>query len=351
MSAATLASPTVSEFAAAVRAALSDLSADEIDDLTDGLEADLTDRLADGAVAELGDPVAYAEELRTAAGLPHRAGATRAGAPSRPQVMDALRNAPREAAVAFREFGAAHPSLGRLRDFLVSLRPVWWLFRATVVTALIVNVLRPGWWTPINGLTIAVGIGVLVLSVQFGRGKWLPFAWMRGLLIAINVILILAVPFVFAGVVTAVNNGWYLQTYADESSSDLSRSGLMENGNQVSNIFAYDAQGQPLTDVQLYDQDGRPLDVSGDPTAPTLETGQDSILVPNQTVPGRLGWNVYPLGHVSADDLSDDGTIKHSVTPTPARLPFAAATPLAGSSSTAAPMPSPVATGTPTPAP
>jgi uncharacterized membrane protein len=79
MSAATLALPVITEFAAAVRSALSDLGPDEADDLTDGLEADLTDRLADGDATELGDPAAYAEELRAAAGLPHRPAASPAG--------------------------------------------------------------------------------------------------------------------------------------------------------------------------------------------------------------------------------------------------------------------------------
>ena len=143
-----------------------------------------------------------------------------------------------------------------------------------------------------------------MISVQFGRGKWLPFAWMRGLLLAVNVILVLSAPFVVAGAATAVNNGWYSTAYADDSGSDLSGSGLLENGNQVSNIFAYDAQGNPLTDVQLYDQDGKPLNLSGDPASPTFSVGS-GILVPNQEVPGRLGWNVFPLGHVSEGDLTD----------------------------------------------
>src|SRR4051794_23641314 len=172
MSTSTLASPAVAEFAAAVRAALTDLAPDEIDELTDGLEADLTDRLSDADAAELGDPGAYAEELRAAAGLPHRP-AARAGFASE---LAELRHAPKIIADAFRQFGAAHPWLGRVRDFLVAVRPLWWAFRAAVVIALIINITTPGWSAPINGINILIGLGVLVLSVQFGRGKWLPFA-------------------------------------------------------------------------------------------------------------------------------------------------------------------------------
>lgn len=323
MSTSTLASPAIAAFATAVRAALADLAPDEIDELTDGLEADLTDRLSDTETADLGDPHAYAEELRAAAGLPHRP-APRAGFAAE------LRHAPKIVAAAFREFGAAHPLIGYVRDFLVALRPLWWVFRAAVITALIGNVTNPG-WSPVNGFTLIVGIAALVISVQFGRGKWLPRAWMRGLMLAINVILIACTPFVVSGAATTINQGWYSQTYANQDAPDLSHSGLMENGNPVTNIFAYDGQGKPLTNVQLFDQNGKPLDLSGDPGAGSYQVGDSRILVPSQEVPGRLGWNVYPLSHVSADDLTDGGAIKHSVTPEPATPPFAVATPLAGS--------------------
>ncbi len=336
MSAATLASPAIAEFAAAVRAALSDLSPDEIDDLTDGLEADLTDRLADGDAAELGDPLAYAEELRAAAGLPHRS-------TKRPRIavdFAALRTAPAVVARDVKALVARTPWLGRLAGFLVALRPVWWVFRAVLVTS-IATIFVGG--APVNGFNVLFGIAVLIVSVQFGRGRWLPFAWMKALLLAANIILAIAAPFVIASWAGQLNDATSAQQYLDDTSNFADTSGLAYDGNQVSNIFAYDAQGNPLTDVQLFDQDGRPLDVSGDPTSPTLEDGQPGILVPSQQVPGRLGWNVYPLGHVSADDLTDDGAIKHSVTPTPAKLPFAAATPLADSTPipTAAPSPTP----------
>jgi hypothetical protein len=352
MSTATLASPTVVEFAAAVRAALSDLTIDEVDELTDGLEADLTDRLSDPDASKLDDPAAYAEELRAAAGMPHRAVARGTGSLTWQSVTEALREAPREVAQAFREFGATHPSLAHLRAFFVSLRPLWWLFRAAVVTSLVVNIVSPGWWAPINAATLLVGIAALVLSVQFGRGKWLPYAWMRGLLLALNVILILAAPFIAIGEATAINNGAYSQRYADESANDLSNTGLLENGNQVTNVFAYDAAGNPLSDVQLFDQDGKPLDLSGDPTAAYGYGDNDSVIVPNDAVTGRLGWNVYPLAHVRQSAIADDGSVKSTAHRIPAELPFGTAKPLAGSEGasgapTAAPTPSPTAAPAP----
>ncbi len=61
----------------AVRAWLADLPADEVEDLTAGMEADLAERAAESGGgtlgALLGEPEAYAAELRSAAGLPPRA--------------------------------------------------------------------------------------------------------------------------------------------------------------------------------------------------------------------------------------------------------------------------------------
>lgn len=337
MSTATLASPAVSEFAAAVRAALSDLGPDEVDDLTDGLEADLTDRLAEPEGAELGDPSAYAEELRSAAGLPHRSNRR----PGLAAEFAELRKAPSIIAHDVRAFAATHSALGQVLSFFVALRPVWWVFRAVVVTELVVLGLGGA---PVTGFGVIIGIGLLVVSVQFGRGRWLPFAWMRGLMLAVNVILVIASPFVVGGWAAQLNNAVYTQQYAD-SFSDNSNNGLLENGNQVSNIFAYDAQGNPLTDVQLFDQDGKPLDLSGDPGAPYI-VGADgtSLNVPNDAVTGRPGWNVFPLDQVGQSDVSDDGTIPPTAHRIPAEPPFAAAKPLAGS---AAALPVPSAAPTP----
>ena len=60
---------TIDTFASAVRAALSDLPADEVNDLTEGLEADLAEHFDEDPDEPMPDPIAYADELREAAGL------------------------------------------------------------------------------------------------------------------------------------------------------------------------------------------------------------------------------------------------------------------------------------------
>ncbi len=61
--------PEVRDFVAAVRMQLVDLDPDERAEITDELEADLAELLAERGSGSLGDPVAYAGELRAAAGL------------------------------------------------------------------------------------------------------------------------------------------------------------------------------------------------------------------------------------------------------------------------------------------
>ena len=65
----------VQAYVRAVRAWLGDLPADEVEDLTAGMEADLAERAAESGGplgGLLGEPEAYAAELRSAAGLPPR---------------------------------------------------------------------------------------------------------------------------------------------------------------------------------------------------------------------------------------------------------------------------------------
>ncbi len=334
MSAATLASPAIADFPAAVRAALADLTPDEIDDLTDGLEADLTERLADGDTVELGDPVAYAEELRTAAGMPHRV-KPHGGA----SVWAELRSLPAGVGRQLRSFSGRYSWLAGFGSFLVTLRPLWWVFRAAVI-AWVLHVI--GDFALISGPSVVLFLGLLVVSVQFGRGKWLPFAWMRALLLIANIVLAIATPFLVVTAATSINNASYAQSY--EGSYNYSGTGLVENGSPVGNIFAYDAEGNPLTDVQLFDQDGTPLNLVGDPGMSYYSVDGTDVLVPNQSVTGRLGWNVFPLTQVSQSDVDDYGIVKPSATPSPAVAPFGTAKPLATSPAPASTAPSAIPT-------
>jgi hypothetical protein len=322
----------VDDFARAVRAALADLPADEVDDLTDGLEADLTERAADEESPEFGDPLAYANELRSAAGLPARSS-------HRSSMGSVLGSAWADLLSGLRELHK-HPLIARLAAFFVALRPLWWAFRAAVFYGILTWAIGTS-FLAFNLGTIVLGAICLVVSVQLGRGKWQPRAWMRATLLAVNVVLVITVPVALIAITSAfgseVNNA-----YADgQNNSQLNYSGLEYNGHPISNIFAYDASGKPLTDVQLFDQKGKPLDTVPDPARTVTDA---PYLVPNNNVVGRRGWNVYPLESVGLDQLNDQGAPKKGTKPKPVTPTFLIVAPLANSASS-------TPTATPTPAP
>ncbi|TFD48876.1 hypothetical protein E3T55_12560 [Cryobacterium frigoriphilum] len=365
--AATQTSLSITDFAAAVRAQLGDLPADDVDDLTDGLEADLTEQAADATGAgaaspELGDPAAYAAELRAAADLPPRtepgSGAKREslvrrlGARARSWRADAARSI------------RLSPAGAQLLDFLLVLRPLWWVLRGWAVYV-VANIffgqsfeVLPS--DPIRGIAL---LAFVTLSVQWGRGRWLPWHWLLGFRTLVSVCAILALPwllFIAAHQITAQN---YSAANYYVPDSDFVMPGLVQNGEQVTNIFAYDADGQPVDNVQLFDQNGQPLGVVDDPAnTPSLsqydEAGTEIVLVPSRLVPGGSGWNVYPLGQVSAEDIAYpyDGLAQleqSEATPFPfAQVQPLVAAPLAGDP-TASPTPTaePTASATDVPVP
>jgi hypothetical protein len=328
----------VAGFADAVRHALADLPPDEVDELTDGLEADLAERADDAdAGADFGDPVAYADELRAAAGLRPRTRARTASG------LDAtVTGAWRDLVDGWRGV-ASNRQVRRLGAFFVSLRPLWWVFRAWVIYSIVAALFgQPT--LRLSPLTFLIGLGALVVSVQWGRGRWQARAWVRYAVIGFNVLLVLCVPIVLIATSSAVNSEVANAANAEQAGPI---GGIVDNGKPVSNIFAYDANGNPLSGVQLFDQDGKPLSAVSSPSATRVsevgdDLGRTSYLVPSLSVPGRIGWNVYPLDHVSARDLGDNGL------PTSHAVPVATRPRAASIPGLAQPAPTPTATPTPT---
>ncbi|MFC5929042.1 PepSY domain-containing protein [Cryobacterium melibiosiphilum] len=340
----------IRDFAAAVRGQLNDLPADDVDDLTDGLEADLTEQAADAADSspELGDPVAYAAELRAAADLPPRAepgaGVKRESLVRR--VGTRARSSRADAARSIRQ----SPAGAQLLDFLLVLRPLWWVLRGWAVYV-VANIFFGGSFEvlpadPIRGIAL---LAFVTLSVQWGRGRWLPWHWLLGFRTLVSVCAVLALPwllFIAAHEITAQNN-------VNASYDSYVTPGLVQNGEQVTNIFAYDAEGQPLPDVQLFDQDGQPLGVVEDPAnTPYLSqydsAGTEHILVPSLLVPGGSGWNVYPLGQVASQDVYPFDALAPLGEGEATPFPFAQVQPLVAAPEAGEATPSPTPTAEPT---
>jgi hypothetical protein len=306
--------PAVADFATAVRHSLFDLDAEVVSELTDGLEADLADKLLDGA--ELGDPAAYAAELRAAAGLE---------APRRTTVSDNVRaNLAdlRTRLAPLRE----HPVTAEVLGFFVALRPVWWLVRGLALFSMFNEVSA----VPRNPAGWALLIGMLVLSVQWGRGRWLPWRWSRGALIALSVLAILMLPALLANTSSRL-------TFQDRfNPDDYLPTGLTFGGESIVNIFAYGPDGEPLEDVRLFDQDGDPLSTIDESYGQDFvelwtDNGESSVLVPSDRVGGFRGWNVYPYQVVSYDVLVENNwTVPSWATRSPVTPPFASVQQLLG---------------------
>lgn len=343
-------------FAGAVRAQLADLPAEERDDLVDGLEADLVERLADGG--ELGDPIAYAEELRLAAGLPPRGEATGA----RPRRT--LRERADAVEARLSDWAEATAARKGAWDFIRSLRPAWWVLRGLAVAFSVM--FFTGFVVYLNGLpyprsmTVAVLLGLVttVLSVQWGRGKWLPKRWMVWLRRVGDVIAVFALVFLLGSIANlgAASN--------DLASQPQGEPGLTSNAEQrISNIYAYDCSGKLLDGVRLFDQDGRPLTTTtGGPWGDGQQVDggwddqkQQSIEYRVNRLADPGAWNVFPLGEKRLDlqgnEVPGDAD-PIAAAPRDAVAPLSANCTAPGASSNqagpaAAPTPAPSATPTP----
>jgi hypothetical protein len=269
--------PEVQEFLDAVRAQLGDLEPDEQREILDGLEADLADLVAERGREALGDPIAYARELRSAAGLDPRTTRTRRGPDIGVRVHRVLDAGHRRLDRAI----AALP--GDAPGFLGALRPVWWVLRGWI--AVQIAALWAGDWalTVVPGRgpggAVALVVGV-VLSIQLGRGRlwpgdaWRRLAALRVAVLALNVIALAAIPAVANGLQhsrdslgdSAFNRGFHAGFRSAAQQAPVTRrAGLYLDGTWVSNIYPYDAKGRPLVGVQLFNQIGQPVNVVTQP--------------------------------------------------------------------------------------
>ena len=313
--------PEIATFAQGVRTALADLPGDEVDDLTDGLEADLAEAYAEDLQRELPDPTEYAAELRLAAGLPVRAkvkGGTFAA------VADSLRDSRRDMGAAIRR----NPALSGLADFLITLRPVWWVLRAWLATWLVASVFggQQGYWFSGTGWFFVLA-AFATISVQWGRGLW------RGkgagpLLVLGNVFAAIVLLPVVAAADDWSSSDYYTDAYAGGQPEQST--GMTLDGQSVTNIFAYGADGKPLTGVQLFDQDGRPLETHLDPFRDECGDGECAFsadgltAAPVQLETGVTARNVFPLAFLTGlmDEVTNEVSPDPKAVPQPAKAPF-----------------------------
>jgi hypothetical protein len=257
--------PEVDAFVAAVRARFGDLPADEREDLLDGLEADMADLVAERGAEALGDPDAYAAELRAAAGLPPGGAGRRQWSTKTPAAV----------------LDGAGEQWGRLLDTVPgdigaavrAARPAWWVLRAWVAVMWLNYTFARyaaepdvAWLpTPSWGLGLLLLAGASIVSIQIGRGViWpgKPGLVPRLVLIALNVFALLVTFDTFQQVRYEIEGRIYNEQA--QFSKQVQSQGLSFNGVPLSNIYPYDAAGNPLIGVQLVDDEGRRLKVDPD---------------------------------------------------------------------------------------
>lgn len=187
--------PEVTTFVDLVRLFLSDLDDEVRDELAGGLEADMADLVDDRGVDALPDPELYAEELRSAAGLPPRA------IPPRVTRLRSLGPRVHTFLDQVRDRWLSSVGSGGLRpiwEFVVVLRPAWWLLRGWIAWMVALDMTSRGidYGDPVK--LAALGLAV-VGSVQLGRRRWgtgrlVGRADARLLLVALNVFAVTMLP-------------------------------------------------------------------------------------------------------------------------------------------------------------
>ncbi|WP_091228293.1 hypothetical protein [Microbacterium sp. 3J1] len=346
----------IRSFAAAVRTHLDDLPDDELDEIVGGLSADLADQAADNdGVLELGDPEAYADELRSAAGLPpreeviHRRRLRERLRAGRTRVVDGIRRS----------------SIGAwVLDLLLALRPVWWVLRGIglyAALAALIAYLPPfpyppfqsyGMWempsSPLHWLAL---LGFVVVSVQWGRDRWLPRNPLRHVRTVAGILAVLVLP----GIVTSLLTPRVEHVY---TSDPVGVAGLALDGVQINNIFAFDADGNPIERVQLFTGKGTPLDLYGTGGGQVMYTEDGEALqfgsqdngqlttIPSEDYRGKPVWNIYPLDEAEWDPMTGQPDLSTTKHPAP---PFLKAPSIDAASATPTPTPDPQPTPTPAP--
>jgi hypothetical protein len=277
-------------YAAAVRAQLDDLTPDVVEELAGGLDADLADLAAESDQPlgmRLGDPARYAAELRAAADLPERRlPMQRAGLRSR---LSAARSEQLRALQA-NPWWPTLASVGR------DLRPVWWVLRAWVAWQLLHAM---GIQRPIGGLphSLAGWLSLLLLvagSIALGRGLFRQWKAVGTLVAVGNGFALLMVPFALAWSTQDRPLDYYNYVESVPSTQD----GLWLDGNQLTNLFPYGPDGEPLAGVTLLDQDGRPVELTWQGDGSIDANGHFSLQMPWRTADGDIRYNVFPQGSV-----------------------------------------------------
>lgn len=311
----------VSDYAAAVRAALADVPEPDRSELLEDLEdhlAEVAGESDEPLESRLGTPEAYAAEL-------HAAYLQRPGQPASKKRSGPVRRLDARIAAFHARMGERLPWYETLRN---DFRPAWWLFRGYLIAFVLWSMVGGGFSPiPSHAIDLLILIGAVTASVVLGYR-------MRDGRRSATLLLVSLGASLFAGFVIFAlgvegNDGFDSGPSYEPSTADYLPYP------DLANIYPYTKDGKPLKDVLLYDQNGRPLQI--DPES----HGFRPIPGPTPQIP-----NSYPLSICEpvTDVYQEEAVFVPTCPATAEALPPASPAPLPSD------LPAPPAEPDPTPA-
>ena len=231
----------VEAYVGLVRAALRDLPAEDVEDLTGGLEADLSELAAESEeplIARLGEPSAYAAELRAAAGFPPP------GPPPAEPKESWWRRTQQSWSARWEGWRAEHP-------WLEKARPIWWVTRGAVLALFAFAVLGAGVNLPL--MILGAGLSFWVGLLQDG---WVD--WRRTLVRVANVA---AAVLLLPALVAVADRGGSAAGPVEDIDSVPSQ-GTFVDGESPAGFFVYDGDGQRVEGARIFTDQGNAVTVN-----------------------------------------------------------------------------------------
>lgn len=149
-----------------------------------------------------------------------------------------------------------------------ALRPVWWVARGwglyVVVVSQVLREFVPAQWvprTPLAWLICAITVG---LSIQYGRKKFWQGRWGCRAGRLVSVVGLIAALIAVNSMVNYIHWRTSAANYAAGDADaaywrgmEARSDGVFINGESATNLFVYDAEGQPVEGARVVDQEGR----------------------------------------------------------------------------------------------
>jgi hypothetical protein len=299
----------ITEYVRAVREALPESTRDE---LLEDLPEHLAEVLAEGTgtlVERLGTPEAYAAELLATAGY---VGGFPDAPPAGPDKLAELSAAVMaKLRVADVRVG---PVLGyeRASEFLVLLRPAWWVLRGYLVAMLVAWILNNGreiGLLPRVGGSAIVALALLAAgiyaSIWFGRRTAGGLAkGPRYALYAGTTVLVL----IAFGAFLNADQTWLNQSYRTVDYNNNPYSGVQD-------VYVYDQQGRLVPNARIFDQDGQPIRMGNPYCYDPVSGGQAEVTTRGYPYcPSNAPFDLSPSASPSA---SPSGSATPQPTPSP----------------------------------